>query len=470
MGKRPVRTKIVATIGPSCDAPETLERMIRAGMTVARLNFAHGTRADHQRRVEAVRKASRRAGRDVAILGDLAGPKLRIGELRGGRVHLETGARVVLTAKPVEGTAQVLSVSEPRVVRDIRPGDPVFLADGSLELRADEVRGDEVACRVLQGGLLLPRKGVNLPRTRLRMPALTAKDEADLHYAVRGGFDALALSFVREVRDIQLAKKRIGRRPIRLIAKIEKREATRHLLPILDAADGAMVARGDLGVETSYEEVPLLQKRIIRLSNDLGKPVVTATQMLKSMVEAPHPTRAEAADVANAILDGTDALMLSEETAMGKFPVKAVETMARIARRAEEALDPAHFEGRSETPHFVAGAVSESAVRVARAVRAAAIITPTSGGATPRFVARLRPRVPIIALTRRMPTARFLNFTWGVDPVHSPGLGGLEATIRFGIAHLGRSGLARKGDRVVFTAGFPPLGQASNLLTVQVVR
>ncbi|HEX9817176.1 MAG TPA: pyruvate kinase [Candidatus Thermoplasmatota archaeon] len=464
------RTKIVATIGPSCDTPAIIERMLRAGMTVARLNFAHGGRTDHQRRVDLVRGVSERVGINVAVMGDIAGPKLRIGELEGGRVTLQTGQRVVLTSKNVLGTAERLSVTEPRVIKDIRPGEPVFLADGSLELKADHVSGGDVECRILNGGLLLPRKGVNLPRTKLRLPALTEKDEADLKYAVRAGFDALALSFVRDVKDLKLAKQRLGSRQIPIIAKIEKREAIHQLPAILDASDGAMVARGDLGVETSYDEVPLLQKRIIRLANNLGKPVVTATQMLKSMVEAPHPTRAEAADVANAILDGTDAVMLSEETAMGKYPAQSVETMARIARRTETAIDPEFFAQRSETPHFVAGAVSESAVRVARATRAAAIVTPTAGGATPRFVARLRPGVPIVALTRRLPTARFLQFSWGVEPLHTPNLGSLDTTIRFGIEHLKRHGLAKVGDRVVFTAGFPPEGQSSNLMTVQEVR
>jgi pyruvate kinase len=463
----PPRTKIVATIGPSCDSLETLERMIRAGMTVARLNFAHGGRADVDRRVRLVRKAASRAGKEVAILGDLAGPKLRVGDLEGGRALLENGKTVVLTAGTGAGNARRLTVTEPRVIKDIKRGEPVFLADGSLELRAVRIAPGEVECRVLNGGLLLPRKGVNLPKTRLKLPALTQKDESDLRYAVRSGFDALALSFVRDVKDIKLAKNRLRGKEIPLIAKIEKREAIRQLAPILEAADGAMVARGDLGVETSYDEVPLLQKRIIRLANNLGKPVVTATQMLKSMVEAPHPTRAEAADVANAILDGTDAVMLSEETAMGAYPAQAVETMARIARRAETALDPDLFAQRAETPHFVAGAVSESAVLVSRAVHAAAIVTPTAGGATPRFVSRLRPPVPIIALTRRLGTARFLNFSWGIHPVHTPNLGNLEATIRFGIQHVRSHGLASRGDRVVFTAGFPNGGPSSNLMTVQ---
>jgi pyruvate kinase len=275
---------------------------------------------------------------------------------------------------------------------------------------------------------------------------------------------------VREVADLEVARKRIGKAGTPLIAKIEKREATRNLRGILEACDGVMVARGDLGVETSYDEVPLLQKQIIRLANEAAKPVVTATQMLKSMVENPHPTRAEATDIANAILDGTDAVMLSEETAMGQYPVQAVETMARIARRAESALDSSVFLARAKDQQVVAMEVSEAAVQVARSLRASAILTPTAGGATPRFVARLRPEVPVIAMTQHAPAARFLNFTWGVEAVHTPDLGDLESTIKFGLDYVKKRGLARAGQRVVCTAGFPSGAHSSNLMTVQTVR
>ena len=441
--------------------------MIRAGLSVARLNMAHGKHEDHARRIETARNAAKRAGREIAIMGDIAGPKLRIGTIKEGKVQLVNGKTVVLTARPVEGTAEELNVSEPAVLRDIRAGEPIFLADGSLELRAIETRPQEVACRVVNGGLLLPRKGINLPRTKLRLPALTPQDIQDLRFAVKAGFDALALSFVRDVEDLRLARKHLGRSRIPLIAKIEKREATRQLPAILDEADGAMVARGDLAVETSYEEVPLLQKRIIRIANERAKPVITATQMLKSMVESPHPTRAEAGDVANAILDGTDAVMLSEETAMGSYPVKAVETMARIARHAEAALDPAVFLARARDERNIAMEVSEGAVHVARSLHAAAIVTPTGGGATSRFVARLRPNIPVLALTRRLSTARFLNLIWGVEPMHTPDLGDLEATLKLGLDHLKRMNRVRAGQHVVFTAGFPAGGQASNLMTVQ---
>lgn len=467
MVETPPRTKIVATLGPASAQPDRLERMLRAGMSVARINFAHGDPEGWSRSAELVRRTAEKAGRTVAVLGDLAGPKIRVGGLEGGKAVLGSGDRITLTSRDVPGTSAEIHVTEPTIFRDIKRGDPVFLADGSLELKVEAVHAHEMECRVLVGGLLLPRKGVNLPRTQLRMPSLTKKDESDLAWAVKEGFDALALSFVRQVADLEHARRRIGKAEMPLIAKIEKREATRNLRKILDACDGVMVARGDLGVETSYDEVPLLQKEIIRLANEAAKPVVTATQMLKSMVENPHPTRAEATDIANAILDGTDAVMLSEETAMGQYPVEAVETMAKIARRAEAALDRRAFAERARAPQFTAGAVSEAAVRVADSVRASAIVTPTARGATPRFVARFRPAVPVLAMTRHESTARFLNFTWGVKPMHTPNLGDLEATIKYGLEQVRKLGLAKKGDRVVFTAGFPPLGQSSNLMTVQ---
>jgi pyruvate kinase len=465
-----LRTKIVATLGPASATSEVLDRMVLAGMTVARINFAHGDKAMWARNADLARRAARRAKRTLAVMGDLAGPKIRVGELRDDKVLLEKGRRIVLTSRALVGTAEAVQITEPTIFRDVKRGDPVFLADGSLELVVQEVRAHEMECRILVGGLLHPRKGVNLPRTKLRMPSLTSKDQRDLAWAVKEGFDALALSFVRRVEDLQQARRLIGRARTPLIAKIEKREATRNLPKILEAADGVMVARGDLGVETSYDEVPLLQKQIIRLANEAAKPVVTATQMLKSMVENPHPTRAEATDIANAILDGTDAVMLSEETAMGQYPAQSVETMAKIARRAEGALDSSVFQARAKDEQIVAMEVSEAAVQVARSIQAAAIITPTAMGATSRFVSRLRPSIPVIAMTRHLHTARFLNFTWGVEAVHTPELGPLEATLRYGMNYAKKNGIVRPGDRVVFTAGFPPFEASSNLMTVQTVH
>jgi pyruvate kinase len=467
---RPVlpRTKIVATLGPACDDDATLDRMVRAGLSVARINLAHGTYDDHARFVRRVRQAARRANRAVAVLVDLAGPKIRIGDLQGGKLTLEPGRRLRLTTERVMGDRNRISVTEKSLPRDVRRGDPIFLADGTLELVARSVRGHEIECEVVTGGLLLPAKGVNLPHTRLRLPSLTAKDRRDLTHVLQLGIDALALSFVRDADDLERLRKLLGRRRIPLIAKIEKREAIENLDPILAAADGAMVARGDLAVETSLEELPLLQKSIIRHANDAGKPVITATQMLLSMVDQERPTRAEAADIANAILDGTDAVMLSEETARGRHPAKAVETMARIAVHAEAALDPEAFGRRTERHAWVASAVSEAAVEVAHRVGAAAIVTPTFAGATTRFVARLRPRMPVVALSQSAPAIQFLCFSWGVHPVHRPGLGSFDETLKAAGAELRRLGLARPGDRYVVTASYPRRN-TSNLMSVQVL-
>jgi len=462
------RTKIVATIGPACDGAPILDQMVAAGLSVARINLAHGTRDDHRRYVAAVRAAAQRAKRAVAIMVDLAGPKIRIGELQGGKVTLDPGQRLRLTTERVMGDRSRISVTEASLPRDVRAGDPIFLADGTLELLVRGVRGTEIECEVITGGPLLPAKGVNLPRTRLRLPALTAKDRRDLTHVLKLGVDAIALSFVRNVADIERVRKLLGRRRIPVIAKIEKREAIEALDPILDAADGAMVARGDLAVETSLEELPLLQKSIIRHANDAGKPVITATQMLLSMVEQERPTRAEAADIANAILDGTDAVMLSEETARGRHPAKAVETMARIALHAEAGIEPERFRRRTERHAWIASAVSEAAVEVARQVGAKAIVTPTYAGATPRFVARLRPRMPVVALSEDAAAIQFLCFSWGVQPVHHRRLGSFDATLKAAGDQLRRLGLARAGDRYVVTASYPRQN-TSNLMSVQIL-
>jgi pyruvate kinase len=460
------RTKIVATLGPACDKPDTLDRMVRAGLSVARINLAHGSHADHGRYVQAIRAAARRAGRPVALMVDLAGPKIRVGNLEGGKLTLEVGSRLRLTTESVMGTPRRISVTEPRLPHDVRPGDPIFLSDGTLELRARRVEGNDIECDVVTGGLLLPAKGLNVPRTRLRVPALTAKDRRDLRHALALGVDVVALSFVREAVEVRRLRRLLGRRPVPIVAKIERREAVANLDEILDAADGVMVARGDLAVETSLEELPLLQKSIIRHANDEGKPVITATQMLLSMVDQARPTRAEAADVANAILDGTDAVMLSEETARGARPAEAVETMSRIALHAERGLDSDRFRGQTRRLGWVASAVSDAAVEVARQTDARAIVTPTNGGATPRFVARLRPPVPIIALSQNAATIQFLCLTWGVQPVYRRHLGAFDATLRVAGEELRRLGLARRGDPYVVTASYPRRN-LSNLMTVQ---
>jgi pyruvate kinase len=332
-----IKTKIVCTIGPASRSPKILERLIRAGMDVARLNFSHGTPNEHGRTISDLRKIARRLGRPVAVLQDLAGPKIRIGPVRNGPVTLEAGASFTLTARKVPGDERTVSLNYPGLVADVRKGDALLLSDGALELEVVGVEGRDILCRVVIGGPLNSYKGVNLPARTLRTPSLTAKDRADLRFGLSKEVDYVALSFVRDAKDIASVRRHMkrcgGSAPV--IAKIEKHEALDNMDAILAAADGLMVARGDLGVEIPLERIPRVQKDLIRKSREAGKPVITATQMLRSMVDSPRPTRAEVTDVANAILDGTDAVMLSEETAVGKHPVEAVSMMARIAREAE---------------------------------------------------------------------------------------------------------------------------------------
>jgi pyruvate kinase len=457
-------------MGPAVEDPEVLRRLIGAGISAARVNYAHGDRDDHAQWIARVRKVSAQAGRPVAVLADLGGPKVRVRGLAEGRLDLKHGDTVELVAA-TNAEPGAIPVSEKRLVHDVRPKDPVFLADGSIELEVLERSKGRVTCRVVTGGLLLEGKGVNVPNTRLRLPSLTDRDRRDLGDAIDARVDAVALSFVRKPGDLAEAQKRLKGTNIPLLAKIEKAEAVRHLEGIIEAADGVMVARGDLGVETPLVEIPTLQKRIIRLANRAAKPVITATQMMRSMVENPHPTRAEATDVANAILDGTDAVMLSEETAVGKHPVRAVETMDAIARHVEQTLPSWGHEASREGSGIpkAALAVSHSAMELAEAVDAKAIVVPTRTGASARYVARLRPQIPVLAIASETTTQARLHFTWGVLPVRAPRRKSLEETVRRSVELLRDQGLVKPGDAFVLVAGFPPGTGDSNLVTVQTV-
>jgi pyruvate kinase len=462
------RTKIVATMGPALQKDSTLKAAIRAGLNAARINFAHGQPDEHLATIRRVRKAAKETGKAVAVLVDLGGPKIRIRGLPTGRLQLTPGGTVDLV---LAGDAQKgeIPVNERRLIQDVGKGDPIFLADGSFELRALKRETDRITCRVVTGGLLIEGKGVNVPHTRLKLPALTNKDRRDLKNAIEWSADLVALSFVRNAKDLRPARRLLGTSGIPLLAKIEKAEAITQLDAIVRDADGVMVARGDLGVETSLVEIPLLQKRIIATANKASKPVITATQMLRSMVENPHPTRAEATDVANAILDGTDAVMLSEETAVGKHPVKAIATMAAIARAAETALLPRPH-GPGDRDALISGAalaVSHAAVELAESVGAVAIVTPTRSGATARNVARLRPRIPVLALSHDATTVAKLLITWGVTPTWVPHRDRLESIIEEAGRQLRIHRLGRPGDAFLLTAGYPSGTGDSNLLTVQ---
>lgn len=465
------RTKIVCTLGPAVDAPETLERLIRAGMDVARLNFSHGTHAQHAERFARLRAAAERVGKHVAALQDLCGPKLRVGTMTDG-VVLETGALVTLTLETIPGTAEHVPLPIPEFFAVATTGTRLLLDDGLLELWVEEAFPEKVVCRVIEGGPLSSGKGVNLPGVALPIEAVTERDEADLRFGLALGVDYVALSFVRQVADVHRLRSLMEQegRVVPILVKIEKAEALENLDAILAAADGAMVARGDLGIELPVEEMAMVQKRLIRACNHLGKPVITATQMLDSMIRNPRPTRAEVTDIANAILDGTDALMLSGETAVGAHPILAVETMARIARRTEEQLDYDQLL-REKTAIFgresVTDAVAEAAVTIAHDLQAATILCATETGGTARSVAKFRPRTSVLALTPAVETCRRLTLFWGVQPLLMPVPTSLESLLIESAAAAERAGYLKPGNLFVLTSG-TPLGKpgSTNLIKV----
>jgi pyruvate kinase len=468
------RTKIVATIGPASREPAVLERLLRAGVDVVRLNFSHGEHEQHLAVMIAAREIASRLDRAVALLQDLSGPKIRTGKLRGGGpVELSDGERIVITTdETIEGTAERISTTYDPLPRDVKPGDKILLDDGNLELRVERIVGDEVEATVVHGGLLKPNKGMNLPGVSLSTPALTDKDRRDLDFGVTNGVDYVALSFVRRAADVEQVQALIRSmgRAVPVIAKIEKREAVNDLPSILDVTDGVMVARGDLGVELSTEEVPTLQKRIIEMSNAAGKVVITATQMLESMIENPRPTRAEASDVANAILDGTDAVMLSAETASGRFPVEAVATMARIACYTEE-----HYQMRGPSRmiggqgSIVARSLARVASTVAEELDCKLIVAFTESGATARLVSSFRPKAPIAAVTYNPQTYKLLALWWGVIPVRSEFCATTDEMIVRGEQLLRQKGMVNPGDRVLMLAGQSHTAGATNMLRVHTI-
>ncbi|MDO8490971.1 MAG: pyruvate kinase [Dehalococcoidia bacterium] len=469
------RTKIVATIGPATASIDMLRKLIAAGMDVARLNFAHGSYEQHAASIQAIRQAAVACGKPVAILQDLPGPKVRTGKLTSESVMLEDGATLVLTTADTVGDAARISISLPSLPKAVKTGSTIYLDDGSISLEVLGASADEIQCRVLVGGKLGWEKGINVPGVRLDVPALTEQDIKHLDFGLLQGVDLVALSFVRDAEDIRKLKKLLDEKGanVPVIAKIEKHEAMDSIDEILEVADGAMVARGDLGIEIPIAEVPLAQKKIIRKCNHLGKPVIVATQMLESMVEYSRPTRAEATDVANAIFDGADALMLSEETAIGRYPVEAVKMMSQIAVQTETALP---YEtilremGLDPAPNLD-DAISYAACRTAHQLNASAIIAFTTSGSTARRVSRYRPRVPILGMTSSEATLRQLNLSWGVYPILAPQCTSLDDLLQSGVDIAQTAGLIQKGDLVVMVAGVP-IGVAgtTNMLRVQKVE
>jgi pyruvate kinase len=463
------KTKIVCTLGPATESAEGIASLIEAGMDVVRLNFSHGDREDHREKIRRIREVSKSVGREVGILQDLGGPKIRLGELPEEGVHLEAGSTVALG---IDGKTEdgVLPVSYPHLLEDVGVGERILLADGLAELEVREVTSDRLLCTIIIGGTVTSRKGVNLPQANLRVAAFTDKDRQDLEVGLEEGVDFVALSFVRHEDDLAPVRERLTRqsRPPMLIAKIEKPQAVDRLLPILEAVDGVMVARGDLGVEMPPEKVPMIQKEIIAAARRAGRPVITATQMLRSMVNSPRPLRAEASDVANAVLDGTDAVMLSEETAIGNYPTEAVRVLHRVALEAEPKIDHAEMLTDSLSPVVpeITGAISRAACELASDIRAAAIVTTTASGGTARLVARLRPATPILAMTTSDAVARQLSLSWGVTSAASEQTESTEKLGRAIVDELARLGISEKGNRVVVTAGLP-LGHSD---TTNVIR
>ncbi len=470
------QTKIVCTIGPATAHEEGLRGLIQAGMDVARINFSHGDPETHTSTIRAIRRLAAEEGRLVAVMADLQGPKLRVGALPPEGIRLREGQEVVLTPSP--GTPDEIPLPHPELIRDLEPGQTVLLDDGQMELIVTDKTSGALRCRVVVGGVLTSHKGVNVPGASLRFSALTEKDRRDVQLAVREGVDYIALSFVRRPEDVLELRRLLeqAEAEIAIIAKIEKPEALEAIHEIVAVADGVMVARGDLGVEAPAEEVPFYQKAIIRLANQVGKPVITATQMLQSMIHSPRPTRAEASDVANAILDGTDAVMLSGETAVGEYPLEATRTMARIAANAEAHLprqqmrQPRPDEPGQEAVTRVTDAISRATVELAVEVGARAIITSTISGTTARMVARHRPCLPIIAATPSPITQRRLALVWGVVPLRVPDYRSTDEMLSLTIRAASQAGLVARGDTVVITAGIPFGGRGkTNMLKVHVV-
>lgn len=475
------KTKIVCTIGPATCSIERLIQLVQAGMDVARLNFSHGTHESHGETIASIRKISGELGKEIGILQDLGGPKIRLGVLPYPELRLETGTIVKLGAM-VSGTPQfdaadraIIPVEYPFLMEDVELSDRILLADGLVELKVEQKISNIIICRVLAGGVLHSHKGINLPASKLRVQAMTDKDREDLAFGLAHGIDFVALSFVRDELDLEPIREILAgvECPPLLIAKIEKQDAINKLDNILAIVGGVMVARGDLGVETALEEVPMVQKRIIRLACQSAKPVITATQMLRSMVSSPRPTRAEVADVANAILDGTDALMLSEETAMGDYPIDAVRMLDRIAKATE-----AHIEERLKMNEPLAhelpkteAAVSRAANWIAQDLGAAAIVAGTSSGCTARLVARFRPKCPVIGLTSRVSTQRQLSLSWGVLPALVSPFSNTDQLLDVAGNWVVEHGVAKTGEHVVVTSGSPTgIPGTTNLLKVITAR
>ena len=464
------KAKIICTLGPASDTPAVIEALIQAGMNVARLNFSHGTHEEHRRRVKLIRQASRKLGLPVAILQDVQGPKIRLGRFVGGSTEVKAGERVVVTTRNVQGQGSLIPTPVRSLPRDVEPGHPILLDDGRVRLRVERVEGQDVTCLVEQGGVLKDHKGLNLPGAHVSVPTVTRKDEEDLAFGQELGVDYVALSFVRTADDILRARKLVARNDTPLIAKIEKPQAVEHLDAIARAADGIMVARGDLGVELPLEKLPALQKQMVRVVNRLGGLSIVATEMLESMVSNSRPTRAEVSDVANAILDGADAVMLSGETAAGKFPVQAAATMSRIVEEIESGSERVRMDVPfDEARDDISTGVAAAAVAATRQMRIGTIVAYTERGHTARLISEFRPEARVVALTPNADTVHRMALYWGVTARKVGRLQSTDAMLQQVRRLCREEGYCAAGSPVVIVAGVP-LNEPGNTNMISVHR
>ncbi|OPJ60485.1 pyruvate kinase [Clostridium oryzae] len=468
-------TKIVCTLGPAVDDDKMVEQLILNGMDVARLNFSHGTHAEHQVRVDRVKRVREKLGIPIPLLIDTKGPEIRLGKFEKGEVTLETGNEFVLVNEDILGDEKKASISHKELYKDVKVGTRILINDGLVAIEVTKIVDKDIYCKILNGGAISNNKGVNIPETDTHLPAITEQDISDIKFAVENGFDLIACSFIRKasnVTEIKKLLKKFGGEHIKVIPKIENREGVNNFDEILKVADGIMVARGDLGVEIPAEEVPIVQKMIIEKCYKNGKPVITATQMLDSMIKNPRPTRAESSDVANAIYDGTSAIMLSGESAAGKYPIESVKTMARIALTTEKAINYGKLLKTMEFDMMgsITNAISYATCSTALQLNAAAIISVTHSGETAKMISRFRPNCPIIAPTDSEVVHRQLSLSWGVIPCKVEKVGSMEEMFDIGVKKALEFGLVKNGDVVVITAGVPAgVSGTTNLLKVHTV-
>lgn len=468
------KTKIVCTIGPASENLHVLKGLIRNGMNVARLNFSHGTHPEHAERIRMIRQAAEEEKKTVGILLDTKGPEIRTGDLKVESIQLEKGQSFILTTDEIEGDQERVSITYKDLPKELEVGTTILIDDGLIELTVEEITSYDIHCQVKNGGILKSKKGVNIPGVKINLPGITQKDAEDILFGIEHEVDFIAASFVRKQEDILQIRKILEEHQSKalIIAKIENQEGIENLDSILKVADGIMIARGDMGVEIPVEEVPIVQKEIIRKCNQLGKMVITATQMLDSMQRNPRPTRAEASDVANAILDGTDAIMLSGETAAGKYPIESLQMMNSIASRIESVLnyDELYQQRTKEIGQSITDSISQAVVSTAQNLDCQAIITPTESGYTARMVSKYRPKVPIIAVTPNQWVLRQLSLMWGVYPILGTPATSTDEMFQASISSVLDSKIVKQGDLVILTAGVP-VGESgnTNLMKVHVM-